>query len=104
MRFECYRNKVIAIEAPMVRNISYSVGWLDSSMGILLMVEGVASSFTIHRMIYICTQTINIYHYGAEKDRTYNFESDCFRDNRHHWCFSVFNIAFIRELIAPTVV
>lgn len=42
----------------------------------------------ILQMIYICTQTINIYHYGAEKDRTYYLASDCFRGNRHHWCFS----------------
>lgn len=34
-------------------------------------------------MIYICTQTISIYYYEAEKDRTYYFESDCFRDNRY---------------------
>ena len=39
-------------------------------------------------MIYICTQTISIYYYEAEKNRTYYFESDCFRDNRYHWCFS----------------
>lgn len=39
-------------------------------------------------ILYICTQTINIYHYGAEKDRTYYLASDCFRNNRHHWCFS----------------
>lgn len=25
---------------------------------------------------------------GAEKDRTYYLASDCFRNNRHHWCFS----------------
>ena len=23
-----------------------------------------------------------------QKDRTYNIASDCFRDNRYHWCFS----------------
>lgn len=44
--------------------------------------------FSQKLILYICTQTINTSHYGAEKDRAYNFESDCFRDNRHHWCFS----------------
>ena len=39
-------------------------------------------------ILYICTQTINTYHYGAEKDRTYNIASDCFQYNRNHWRFS----------------
>lgn len=44
--------------------------------------------FSQKLILYICTQTINTSHYEAEKDRTYYFESDCFRDNRYHWCFS----------------
>ena len=44
--------------------------------------------FSQKLILYICTQTINTYHYGAEKDRTYNIASDCFWYNRHHWCFS----------------
>ncbi len=34
--------------------------------------------FSQKLILYICTQTINTYHYGAEKDRTYNIASDCF--------------------------
>ena len=41
--------------------------------------------FSQKLILYICTQTINTSHYEAEKDRTYYFESDCFRDNRYHW-------------------
>ena len=33
---------------------------------------------------YICTQTINTTHYGAEKDRTDNIASDCFWYNHYH--------------------
>lgn len=39
-------------------------------------------------MIYIYTQTISIYHYGAEKDRTYYIASDGFQYNSRHWHFS----------------
>ena len=46
------------------------------------------NGFSQKLILYICTQTINTYHYGAEKDRTYNIASDCFWYNRNHWCFS----------------
>ena len=44
--------------------------------------------FSQKLILYICTQTINTSHYGAEKDRTYYIESDCFRNDRYHWYFS----------------
>ena len=44
--------------------------------------------FSQNLILYICTQTINITHYGAEKDRTDNIASDCFWYNNYHWCFS----------------
>lgn len=44
--------------------------------------------FSQKLILYICTQTINTTHYGAEKDRTDNIASDCFWYNRNHWCFS----------------
>lgn len=44
--------------------------------------------FSAKIILYICTQTINTFHYGAEKDRTYYIASDCFRHNHNHWCFS----------------
>ena len=44
--------------------------------------------FSQKLILYICTQTINTTHYGAEKDRTYYIASDCFRHNHHHWYFS----------------
>lgn len=34
--------------------------------------------FSQKLILYICTQTINTTHYGAEKDRTDNIASDCF--------------------------
>lgn len=33
---------------------------------------------SIHETRYICAQTINTYHYEAEKDRTYYIVLDCF--------------------------
>ena len=44
--------------------------------------------FSQKLILYICTQTINTSHCGAEKDRTYYIASDCFWYNRNHWCFS----------------
>ena len=44
--------------------------------------------FSQKLILYICTQTINTSHYGAEKDRTYYIASDCFQHNRCHWYFS----------------
>ena len=32
--------------------------------------------FSQKLILYICTQTINTSHYGAEKDRTYYIESE----------------------------
>ena len=37
--------------------------------------------FSQKLILYICTQTINLYHYGAEKD---NIASDCFWYNHYH--------------------
>ena len=44
--------------------------------------------FSQKLILYICTQTINTSHYGAEKDRKYNIASDCLQHNRCHWYFS----------------
>ena len=40
--------------------------------------------FSQKLILYICTQTINTTHYGAEKDRTDNIASDCFWYNHYH--------------------
>ena len=45
--------------------------------------------FSQKLILYICTQTINTSHYGAEKDKKYNIASDCFQHNRCHWYFSL---------------
>ena len=77
----------------MIIALSYQIDTGHSAAFRKWLINKVASkqkgiSLFIPIMIYICTQTISIYYYEAEKDRTYYFESDCFRDNRYHWCFS----------------